>query len=59
MQSVRSILDASLPAMDFRRVLIGIPCVTDCVLAELEKLGQRYRVALRYDLDSDAAQQDF
>src|ERR1700679_3736874 len=26
----------------------GIPCVTDCVIAELEKLGQRYRLALRY-----------
>ncbi|KAI0938665.1 rRNA-processing protein fcf1 [Taiwanofungus camphoratus] len=25
-----------------------IPCVTDCVMAELEKLGHRYRVALRY-----------
>lgn len=25
----------------------GIPCVTDCVMAELEKLGQRYRLALR------------
>ena len=24
-----------------------IPCVTDCVLAELEKLGQQYRVALK------------
>ncbi|KAK9910271.1 hypothetical protein M0R45_034239 [Rubus argutus] len=24
-----------------------IPCVTDCVMAELEKLGQKYRVALR------------
>ncbi len=24
-----------------------IPCITDCVLAELEKLGQKYRVALR------------
>ncbi|KAG6902376.1 hypothetical protein C0995_000938 [Termitomyces sp. Mi166 len=24
-----------------------IPCVTDCVMAELEKLGHRYRVALR------------
>jgi len=32
---------------------IGIPCVTDCVIAELEKLGQRYRVALRYDQDSE------
>lgn len=27
--------------------LAGIPCVTDCVIAELEKLGQRYRLALR------------
>ena len=26
---------------------LGIPCVTDCVMAELEKLGHRYRVALR------------
>lgn len=26
---------------------VGIPCVTDCVIAELEKLGQRYRLALR------------
>jgi rRNA-processing protein FCF1 len=29
-------------------VILGIPCVTDCVMAELEKLGQRYRIALRY-----------
>lgn len=27
---------------------VGIPCITDCVMAEIEKLGQRYRVALRY-----------
>jgi rRNA-processing protein FCF1 len=27
------------------------PCVTDCVLAELEKLGQKYRVALRVAKD--------
>jgi len=25
----------------------GIPCVTDCVMAELEKLGPKYRIALR------------
>lgn len=25
----------------------AIPCVTDCVMAELEKLGARYRVALK------------
>jgi hypothetical protein len=24
-----------------------IPCVTDCVMAELEKLGPKYRIALR------------
>jgi len=24
----------------------GIPYVTDCVIAELEKLGQKYRIAL-------------
>ncbi|GFP91463.1 rRNA-processing protein fcf1 homolog [Phtheirospermum japonicum] len=24
------------------------PCITDCVMAELEKLGQKYRVALRH-----------
>jgi len=28
-----------------------IPCVTDCVIAELEKLGQRYRLALRIARD--------
>lgn len=26
--------------------MIGIPYVTDCVIAELEKLGQKYRIAL-------------
>lgn len=25
----------------------GIPTITDCVLAELEKLGPKYRLALR------------
>ncbi|KAK0486137.1 Fcf1-domain-containing protein [Armillaria novae-zelandiae] len=28
-----------------------IPCVTDCVMAELEKLGHKYRVALRVARD--------
>jgi len=27
------------------------PCITDCVLAELEKLGQKYRVALKIAKD--------
>ncbi|RYG51111.1 hypothetical protein EON67_04000 [archaeon] len=26
-----------------------IPCITDCVMAELEKLGPKFRIALRYD----------
>ncbi|PRQ41407.1 putative rRNA-processing protein Fcf1/Utp23 [Rosa chinensis] len=26
------------------------PCIIDCVMAELEKLGQKYRVALRCEL---------
>ena len=29
----------------------GIPMITDCVLAELEKLGSKYRVALRVAKD--------
>lgn len=29
----------------------GIPCITDCVLAELEKLGPKYRIALRVARD--------
>mmetsp|Transcript_14360 Transcript_14360/g.36820 ORF Transcript_14360/g.36820 Transcript_14360/m.36820 type:complete len:196 (-) Transcript_14360:44-631(-) len=28
-----------------------IPCITDCVLAELEKLGQKYKVALKIAKD--------
>jgi U3 small nucleolar RNA-associated protein 24 len=28
-----------------------IPCITDCVMAELEKLGSRYRLALRLAKD--------
>lgn len=30
----------------------GIPCITDCVLAEIEKLGRKYNVALRTVKDS-------
>lgn len=28
-----------------------IPCITDCVMAELEKLGAKYRLALRLAKD--------
>eukprot|EP00922_Rhytidocystis_sp_ex-Travisia-forbesii_P003988 GHVS01005779.1.p2 GENE.GHVS01005779.1~~GHVS01005779.1.p2 ORF type:complete len:206 (-),score=15.39 GHVS01005779.1:147-764(-) len=29
-----------------------VPCITDCVIAELEKMGHRYRLALRLARDS-------
>ncbi|CAG8578924.1 9009_t:CDS:2 [Paraglomus occultum] len=29
----------------------SIPCITDCVMAELEKLGPKYRIALRVARD--------
>lgn len=32
----------------FPRPIPGIPYITDCVMAEIEKLGMKYRVALRY-----------
>lgn len=28
-------------------IYIAVPCITDCVLAELEKLGPKYRIALK------------
>ena len=28
-------------------VSVGVPCITDCVMGELEKLGTKFRVALR------------
>ncbi|KAI8909004.1 Fcf1-domain-containing protein, partial [Gorgonomyces haynaldii] len=28
-----------------------IPCITDCVMAELEKMGEKYRIALRVARD--------
>lgn len=35
------------------------PCITDCVLAELEKLGQKYRVALKVaKVCTDAGESD-
>ncbi|KAF3576182.1 hypothetical protein DY000_02036077 [Brassica cretica] len=33
------------------RSIVSTPCITDCVMAELEKLGQKYRVALRIAKD--------
>ena len=31
-------------------ILTGIPCITDCVMGELEKLGRKFWVALKYVL---------
>ncbi|OMO93899.1 hypothetical protein COLO4_16625 [Corchorus olitorius] len=36
---------------DLGRYSSGTPCITDCMMAELEKLGQKYRVALKIAKD--------
>lgn len=44
--SIRNKLDLEKAMMDCLYAKCT-PCITDCVMAELEKLGQMYRVALR------------
>jgi rRNA-processing protein FCF1 len=34
-----------------RKLTPGIPTISDCVLAELEKLGPKYRLALKIAKD--------
>lgn len=48
--SIQHKLDIFRSLMD---VLLAkaIPCVTDCVVAELEKMGHRYRLALKLTKD--------
>ena len=46
-QNKLDIVDASMEAL-YARV---IPCVTDCVIGELEKLGGKYRMALKVAKD--------
>lgn len=29
------------------KVFVGVPCVSECVMAELEKLGTKFRIAQR------------
>lgn len=48
--SIRNKLDVVSSMMDCLYAEC-IPCMTECVLAELEKLGQKYRVALRIAKD--------
>ena len=43
MDIVRSMMDCLLAKC--------IPCITDCVMGELEKLGSKYKVALRMAQD--------
>ena len=28
--------------------MLGVPCITDCIIGELEKLGSQFSVALKY-----------
>ncbi|XP_057984543.1 uncharacterized protein LOC110632434 [Hevea brasiliensis] len=48
--SIQSKLDLDKAMMDCLYAKCT-PCITDCVMAELEKLGQKYRVALRIAKD--------
>ena len=48
--SIQNKLDVIKSSMDCL-LAKTIPCVTDCVLAELEKLGPKYRIALRLARD--------
>jgi rRNA-processing protein FCF1 len=47
----RGVVYLSLKVEVFMRcsmfTLVGVPCITDCVMGELEKLGPKFRVALR------------
>ncbi|KAB2062139.1 hypothetical protein ES319_A10G133200v1, partial [Gossypium barbadense] len=40
-------LGVSLCHFCYFPIFPGTPCIIDCVMVELEKLGQKYRVALR------------
>ena len=44
--AIKNKLDIVAAGMDCLLAKV-IPCITDCVMAELEKLGPKYRVALR------------
>lgn len=48
--AIKNKLEIVRAAMDCLLAKV-IPCITDCVMAELEKLGPKYRVALRVAKD--------
>ena len=33
--------------MLFSHAKLGVPCITDCIVGELEKLGSQFSVALK------------
>ncbi|KAL8172520.1 hypothetical protein V2J09_024324 [Rumex salicifolius] len=47
----RVIVDTNFINFSIQNKITSTPCITDCVMAELEKLGQKYRVALRIAKD--------
>jgi U3 small nucleolar RNA-associated protein 24 len=48
--AIKNKLEIVRAAMDCLLAKV-VPCITDCVLAELEKLGPKYRIALRIAKD--------
>ncbi len=48
--SIKNKLDLQTAMMDCLLAKVT-PCITDCVIAELEKLGTKYRIALRLAKD--------
>ena len=48
MQSVSGVTGGNSPS-DPLILYVGVPYITDCVMAELEKLGSKFKVAQRYD----------
>ena len=48
MQSVSDVTGGDSPS-DPLILYIGVPYITDCVMAELEKLGSKFKVAQRYE----------
>lgn len=49
--SVLFILRLTLFTLFLWVLFLGTPCITDCVMAELEKLGSKFRVAQRIAKD--------
>ncbi|EAN32892.1 Fcf1 family protein [Theileria parva strain Muguga] len=46
-KSMMDLLLSKFTAAEIEEIFLGIICVTDCIIGELEKLGHRYRLALQ------------